>query len=322
MVRHGFYVTPRSQNCIQDTDLVERKDKRVREMAFSRLPSWAVLRSGSRSRRRTSGFSLLEIIVVFSIISIMIGVGAASYRGLIDTNSVASASSMLAAHIRQARQFAVALRESRRVVILIERVAGKDIAKDDPLIDLENPPLQIWMEAKRTQSKPYSEAGNAYQISDSQKLSKGVTVASVSMAGQGVYDPGELTFSDHPSASSSTSEAVRIFVEFNSRGQLAGVYCDNGSIVEGNKDSSITGGQVFLHFLLWGQRIALTSGAEEYYSELVSRGGNQLGSLERDSVERFKAHTVEILRLTGRVREYDYGYGRPWDVAKMDPAEA
>ena len=54
------------------------------------------------------------------------------------------------------------------------------------------------------------------------------------------------------------------------------------------------------------------------------RVGGDLADIHSDNVEaaefireRYKVSTVEVLRLTGRVREYDYGYGAPWSVKEM-----
>ncbi len=278
-----------------------------------------------------AGFSLLEVIVVFSIISLMIGVGAVGYRNLIDSSKVGAGSSMVAAQIRQARQYAVALRESRRVVILIERLSsGSD--DQDPAVDRLNPPIKVWTEKKRTESALFG-TDNAVQITDAQSLTSGVTVASIYLPGtstprinteSGYFAKGSA---NDPNISDANSYYCKIYVEFNPRGQLAGVYFDRGVYQESNKADSVSGGQAFLHFIQWAERIDLgDSGGEKYYTELIE--GSQLQKLTREDdgvdniKERGKAKTIEILRLTGRVREYEYGIGLPWSTVTLDASEA
>lgn len=266
-------------------------------------------------RAKRAGFSLLEVIVVFAVIGILASVGALGYRSMISMNKVSSASTMIAANIRQARQFAVALRQSRRAVIQIERLDASG-ASTNPLIDRQNPPVRIWIEGKRDERQPFGTVtgarGNIVELSGSQALTHGVTIVSMYMPGsQGVLDPN-----DHLSGT-----VGRIYVEFNPRGQLQGLYFGSGSITEG---SEYDGGQVFLHIMEWSEKIATEpDGEQAFYGGLID--GNRLSLLGRDSefaTERYKASTLEILSLTGKVREYDYGVGSPWSRERMKESEA
>lgn len=291
----------------------------VHKGAFRRNPAKRRLPVAAPTGSR-SGFSLIEVIVVFSIIGVMAGVGALGYKNMIGSSRVSSASTMITAQLRQARQYAVALRQSRRVVIRIERLSSSDGGSGSQVAaDRSSPALQTWVEGKRDESRAYNEvlaAGrNAIQITDAQNLSPGITLGSVYLPGYELINPLE-----------GAAGMVRFFyVEFNSRGQLAGVYFgDPGPrLMEPQKAQSIVGGQVFLHFTHWAERIQYPPNGEEYYEEMLEVG-KQLADIHSDNDaaaefirERYKVSTVEVLRLTGRVREYDYGYGAPWSVKEM-----
>lgn len=275
--------------------------------------------------RKTGGFSLTEVIVVFAIIGLMIGVGAVTYKGLLDTNRIASGGNMIAGTLTQARQFAVALREARRVAVGIERLDAAT-ADTEPLIDRENPPVKIWVEGKRVESRDFSDTvsvggntvSNTLQVGDSQSLPAGVTVASVYLPGynEPLIDPGTKMIG-------SGTQGI-LYVEFDGRGQLAGVYFGGGNTPnESNRSATVVGGQVYLHVLQWAEQVDPGSGPI-FYNKALNVGGplSNIGFEHEREEERFKCSTVEILRLTGRVRNYDYGIGQPWSAETLTDREA
>lgn len=268
----------------------------------------------TESKTHNAGYSLIEVIVVFSIVGILAGVGAVGYRSMVETNKVASATNMISANIRQAQTYGKALRESRRVVIQFEK---DDLTATDEMANRQNPPLKVWIEAKRNQALLFS-GGNSYAITDEQHLAKGATVASIYLPGT-VYENSPIN-PNEPQYSIGGG-ITKLYIEFDQRSQLAGIYFDSG-ITEADKAKTV-GGQVFLHIMSWAEKVQLPNGSSQFYTELLN--GSALLDIDRDhelKQERYKAETLEILALTGRVRKYEYAIGRPWASDTLDKDDA
>lgn len=241
------------------------------------------LRKTAYKTRRQAAFSLVEIMVVVGILGIMVGMGSVMYFRQINESKVASAAQMIDAKLKQTRQMAIAMRQSRRLVI----------NTDDP-----GNGMKIWVEGKRSEGskvepKFYEDQAsryfdqkepNKYVIGDEDKITEDVAIADV--AG---FEPNG-----------------NVYIEFNARGQVAKVYFSGEE-----QDNSANNKQPIIHlsrvnevFEIDGERVSYEDGAGGEFADLTWE--------HDDANERYKVHTLEVVRLTGRTRKYDYGIFAPW----------
>ncbi|HPA45603.1 MAG TPA: prepilin-type N-terminal cleavage/methylation domain-containing protein [bacterium] len=203
---------------------------------------------GDPNRR---GFSLIEMMVVFSIIGILASIGTMSYTSFINRAKLGSATDITASNLRQARQLAIATRVSHRVVF---NVPSQDSTESSPL------PQEVWVEKW--------EDGKWIPVSDPKRLPSGAAITSFNGR-----EPGNGT------------NSTVYYAEFNYRGQMTKCYFSSDA-TEGSMS-------LYIHLARIGDEV--DPGNEE---------------------ERVLANSIEVLRLTGRVRVYDYGYGVPFPTTE------
>jgi len=199
---------------------------------------------GDRSR---GGFSLIEMMVVFSIIGILATIGTMSYTSFINRARLGSATDITASTLRQARQLAIATRISHRVVFNVPQQGS--LQEKIPL------PQEVWIEKL--------ENGKWIPVSDPKRLPSGAAITSFNGR-----EPG-----------SGTNSTV-YYAEFNYRGQMTKCYFSSDATAESMS--------LYIH---------------------LARVGDNVDPKKED--QRTLANSIEVLRLTGRVRVYDYGYGVP-----------
>jgi prepilin-type N-terminal cleavage/methylation domain-containing protein len=246
-----------------------------------------------------AGFSLVEMMMVIGIIGVLVGVGTISYVRQINQSKVESATIKIEATIKQARQSAIAMRQSRRVVVDCGETGalldGEDNDKDG---EVDEPPA-VWIEGKRTEALLYSSVAgpefdpsgntpNFYQVIDRQPLEESVTVVDVDGNYCGVDQAG-LVF----------------YIEFNSRGQVSKVYFEGQETNTGSNTIA-----AILHLAKVNESFEV-DGKRVPYAE-VPFNKTRFADEGTDALERYKVQTIEVVRLTGRTRRYDFGIFAPW----------
>jgi hypothetical protein len=56
------------------------------------------------------------------------------------------------------------------------------------------------------------------------------------------------------------------------------------------------------------------SGKSLNYTEAARSTTVKFKDMKSDARERYKVHTLEVVRLTGRMRKYDFGILNPWPL--------
>lgn len=251
------------------------------------------------TRMQTSGFTMVEIIIVIAIVGILSGIGAVGFIQQIDRSRVNSASSIINAHLLQARQSAIATRETRRVAIYVGQLEDMD-ELSGPRVDRGS----IWIEAKRCEKFDFSEPAycadasgslsNTVELTDSVALPDGVTIASV---GDVMIGPnGNLT----------------LYIEYNPRGQATQVYFAGDESVAADNLAIAT--ELAIHITKDNEFFETPRGERSYMDTVGNINLNDWSFAEEDNVsnERFKVHTIEIIRLTGKTRTYPYAIFGFW----------
>jgi len=216
-----------------------------------------ILRHPSRCRTREA-FSLIEMIVVVSIIGILASIGAVSYTEFINRSKVSTAVDIVASTLRQARQVAIATRTPHRVVF--------SVPDQDPTLDPL--PEEVWIE-KADSGRAGTQASIKWvEVTDPKRLPGGAVITD---------------FNGEVPGDGGNSQVY--YAEFNFRGQMTKCYYSS--------DQQPTSLSLYIHIKQFG--VEVDPGVKE----------------ERDLV-----YSVEVLRLTGRVRTYDYGYGHPFPTTE------
>jgi len=258
-----------------------------------------------KSRAYSSAFSMIEVMIVVGIVLVLTGAGTVGFLSTLKGNRMGSAMSMVQSQMQQARQNAIAMRQDRRVAINFgtledqENLSGQRVQRPS-----------VWIEGKRCERFPFSgsalcqggDGPNAYQISDETFLPDGVTVT---LATNQVSNlPGR------------NANPTLIYFQFNPRGQLAKVYYD-GQEPSGEFNYNLPG---VLHFFADNTQFQ-AAGQTMNYVDLVQRGQGdsacfEFGGPNSDdgpcALQRYTVRTLEVVRLTGKTRQYDYGYQDPF----------
>lgn len=256
-------------------------------------------------KQNQAAFSMIEIMIVVGIILVITGAGTVGFLSTLKQNRVSSALQMIQAQMQQARQNAISMRQDRRVAINVGSLSEQD--------DLEGERVQrpsVWVEGKRCERFPFSgpavcqdpDSPNNYQITDEATLPDGVTIT--------------LADNNASSMPGVGGNPTLFYFEFNPRGQLSKVY------YSGNEPSGEFNYQLpsVLHFFADNTQFE-TDDRQESYMDLVRRDSGdsacfEFGRNENDTgdcaLERYKVQTLEVVRLTGKTRRYDYGYQDPF----------
>ncbi len=210
--------------------------------------------------RNRKGFSLIEMIVVVSIIGILASIGAVGYTDFINRSKLSTTVDIVASTLRQARQVAIATRSPHRVVF--------SVPAQDPSLDPL--PQEVWIEKAVNEPLKIGSQRTAkwIEVTDPKRLPGGAVITDFN--GKEPGDSGNSTV---------------YYAEFNFRGQMTKCYYSS--------DQQPTSMSLYIH---------------------VQQFGTQVDPDAQN--ERLAANSVEVLRLTGRVRTYDYGYGHPFPTTE------
>ena len=242
---------------------------------------------------------MLEILMVVGIIGIIMGLGAVSYTNQVNKNKVETTTIKVESMLKQARQMSIAARVSRRVAIdLGEEINGVDDDQDGKIDEAG----EIWIEGKKSELKYYADSANLEEISDRERLVDGVIVADVD--GQFTRNLKKL-----------------LYIEFNSRGQVDNVYFEGG---EKNPPNTIA---PVLHITRSGESFDIDDGSSstsyKYWdlnTGICAKTGFTVSDTDPQikkrkiatTLQRYKVQTLEVVRLTGRTRRYEYAVFSPW----------
>ncbi|MEW6234289.1 MAG: prepilin-type N-terminal cleavage/methylation domain-containing protein [Candidatus Omnitrophota bacterium] len=253
------------------------------------------------NRRLASGFTMVEILIVIGIIGILAAIGSVGYVKQLNQSRVDSAVSYINAKLQQARQMAIAIRQIRRVAI----DAG---AFDTESKNWRTRRATIWIEGKVCQEYLFSDPAqcenplkrasastvpNAYEIGDPDSLPDGVSIADV----DGLI-PGD------------GGNAEIFYIEFNPRGAVSKVYFQ-GKEAETNYNEIAP----VIHLTRDNETFAIEGESGDYEWALSQAGSAAiLFDGGDDQNERYKIQTVEVVRLTGKTRFYDFAVMNPWPL--------
>jgi len=257
------------------------------------------------NRRKTLGFTMVEILIVIGIIGILVAAGSVGYVKQLNRSRVDSAVSYLNAKMQQARQMAIAIRQIRRVAI----DAG---AFDADSKNWRTRQAKIWIEGKICQEYYFSDpaqcenplkratastAPNAYEIGDPDNLPDGVSIADVDGLIPGDGDNAEI-----------------FYIEFNQRGAVSKVYFQ-GKETETNYNEIAP----IIHLTRDSETFTIDGASGDYAWALKQSGNNAILFKDgADKNERYKIQTVEVVRLTGKTRFYDFAVMNPWPLDEPD----
>lgn len=259
----------------------------------------------NQRQSRQAGFSMIEILVVIGIIGILVGFGAVNYVSQLSESRVSTGVQILNANLKQARQSAIAMRQSRRVVIDTGRLSGLDGETASSLSGIRINPIQVWMEGKSCEEYPFDSKAfcqpkgknqeNAYALNEPETFPDGIMITDV----DGIV-PGMGT-------------APQIFyIEFNARGSIEKVYFD-GKEAETNYNQI----QPVIHLAKTGEIFKVGSKTGDYTSLKGQFSSVTFDPMTEESKERYKVQTIEVVRLTGKTRVYDYAIMNPWSIEEF-----
>lgn len=250
------------------------------------------------------GFSLIEVMLVIGIIGILIGVGATSFVSQVNRTRLSSAVSIIESNLQQARQNAIAMRQSRRVAINAGQLDG---FSDGRASGYRTEQASIWIEGKHCEEYNFSAGAycqdrtgrtpNAFALSDVENLPDSVMVADVDGLVPGI--------DDHPTT---------FYIEFDARGSVSKVYFQDEENTPSNNIAPV------IHLTRDGETFNIAGNSGDYVTALSNSGASSLewennrNSAGKDSKERYKVSTIEVVRLTGRTRSYDYAVLGSWPL--------
>ncbi len=262
-----------------------------------------VTQHGTHGRSsRNAAFSMVEIMIVIGIIGILIGVGAMSYVAQIKAARVESATRMIEANFRQARQECIAKRRDLRVVIDAGALEGFPDEMNGP----RTRRAATWIEGKYLNQYDFEAAVhvagsrdlvvNTIELTDPEYLPDAVMVGDLDGRTPGVGNPEVF------------------YIEFNTRGSISNVY------FEGEETSTNYNEIAPIIHLTRDGEVFLVGGNSYDYADVIKRADTNNFQWGKDAaIERYKVTTLEVIRLTGRVRRYGYAIMSPWLLD--EPAE-
>lgn len=253
---------------------------------------------------REAGYSMIEILMVIGIIGILVGLGTAGYMTQMASSRVESGIQILNANLRQARQSAIAMRRARRVVIDAGRLDG---FSNNKMTGPRTARVAVWVEGKHCEEYPFEtgawcsdptgKTSNAYPVGDTAYFPDGIMVADVDGRVPGL-DGNSQTFC----------------IEFNARGTVAKVYFQG-------EESRTTYNAIapVIHLARDSEVFSITGQTGDYKFALGKAGSKTLQWSGEDANERYKIQTIEVVRLTGRTRSYNYAILNPWPLDEWKP---
>lgn len=252
----------------------------------------------------TAGYSMIEILIVVAIIGILAGIGAVSFQSQLKASRIGSATSIINANLTQARQMAIAMRQSRRVAIDIGELDG---FSNNNLSGYRTAVPSIWIEGKRCDQFSFSENAhclgprdqttpNAFIIGDPSNLPDGITIASL---GRQILGPNTPSI---------------LYIEFNSRGQATKAYFEGRE----NSENLATLQELALH-IVQDNEFFNYGGSDMGYVDAMNNANATRLNFESGEYanERLKVNTIEIVRLTGKTRVYRHAIFGGWPSDEM-----
>lgn len=255
------------------------------------------------------GFSMIEIIIVLGILAVMVGVGATSFINQANQNRLNSASRMISTTIRQARQMAIAMRQERRVVI---DCGSLDNFSQNELSGVRVDPVRIWIEGKRCEQLNFEDSAvcmdrtgdlpNRIELTDVELMPDGAMIGLDGMV-PGLDDTASI-----------------FYIEFSPRGSVSKVY------FEGEESNTQPNAIEPLIYVTRDNEIFNFRTRTGNYRDVVQdqllpewKLRNDPNQKEGDpeyleDFERYKINTIEVIRLTGRTRTYDYAVLGPFPL--------
>lgn len=272
---------------------------------------WKKINKRSRAHKR--GFSMIEIIIVIGILAIMVGVGATSFINQANRNRLNSASRMIATTIQQARQMAIAMRQERRVVI---DAGALDGFTDSTISGVRVSPIRVWIEGKRCEQLNFDtpaicadrsgDLGNAVELTDPELIPDGI------MLGLDGVIPGI----DNPTT---------FYIEFSPRGSVSKVYFSGQEagtlpnqiepLIYVTRDNEIFN---FRNETANYQKVVNDDKLPTWQPREIYKDNDDVEV--REDFERYKINTIEVIRLTGRTRTYDYAVLGPFPLDHPEEA--
>lgn len=256
---------------------------------------------------RKAGFSLIEMMMVIGIIGILIGAGAAAYVSEIKSSRIDAGIRILNANLSQARQNAIAMRQVRRVVIDAGTLAGYS---DGKISGVRTRPASIWIEGKRCEEYLFSEKAwgidrtgnppdNAYALTDPESFPESVAIADVDSNMVGI---GSGSRDGNPEI---------FYIEFSPRGAIGNVYFEG-------RESDTRYNQIapIIHLTRAGEIFTVNGKTSDYTD--IPFNSSSLDADGDDMKERNKVQTVEVVRLTGKTRMYDFAIMNPWPLDELE----
>jgi len=242
---------------------------------------------------------MVEVLIVIGIVGVLVSVGTASYISQLNRTRVESATLTIQSNLLQARQMAIAMRQSRRVVIDAGHLEG--FSESPPqLSGARSRRVSVWIEGKRCEEfnyeadarylDPSGKTPNAYAVTDVDFVPDFVMIADVDGRTPGLNNP-EI-----------------FYIEFNTRGAIGKVCFDKmESKTNYNEIAPV------IH-LARDSELYTVSGKSLNYTEAARSTTVKFKDMKSDARERYKVHTLEVVRLTGRMRKYDFGILNPWPL--------
>lgn len=269
---------------------------------LSNRPSNKRLRSSAKR-----GFSMIEIIIVLGILGVMVSVGAASFITQANRNKLYSTSRMMATTLQQARQMAIAMRQERRVVIDCGSLDGFPSSISGVRVD----PVRIWIEGKRCEQLAFED--DAYCVDQSGDLPNKIELTDVENMPDGVM----IALDDRVPGLGDDSSIF--YVEFSPRGSVSKVYFEGE---ESNTQPNEIEPLIYItrdnEMFELETRTVNYSDAAPLMPEWQERDSRDTGGTQQSNYlndfERYKINTIEIIRLTGRTRRYDYAVLGPYPL--------
>jgi prepilin-type N-terminal cleavage/methylation domain-containing protein len=257
-----------------------------------------------------SGFSMLEMLMVIGIIGVLIGVGSVAYMNQISSARVSSGVQILNANFRIARQQSIAMRQRRRVCIHAGHLSGMDTESGQPTLSgtresTEEPffgRVAVWVEGKRSQEYYFSD--NAYNID--RNLANAYETTEVE------YFPDGIMIADLDGNIPGIDSPKTFYIEFNSRGAISKVYFEGGE-----KTTTSNSIAPIIHIARDGEVFSVDGTSMDYTRAISSLDSSKLQAGGDYAKERFKIQTIELIRLTGKSRVYDFAIFNPWPIDEL-----
>lgn len=252
---------------------------------------------------------MVEMIVVIGIIGVLTALGSVAYVHQVGSSKISATVGIVNTNLVQARQMAIAMRQSRRVAIdpgELDGFSGRNFS------GYRTRRAQIWIEGKICEEfgfeekaycqDPRGNTDNNYSITDPDYLPDGVSVVGVGevVVGVGNDDPGD----------GQSTYNRNLYIEFNPRGQLSKIYFQGGESAARPKNRA-----AMIYIARDNEIFDIANNGTKTYADLVN-GNIQFSQWNFDdgvnAQQRYKIGTIEILWLTGKTRTYDFAIFGPW----------